>query len=217
MRIRFLRAGGARGSDAELSLTLARAIDEVNARTFRRAEYFDQDRLVLERAAALSGVAVSDGRLDSFEQWRNRVFERTITAFEDARPTLDLLRALGFAVGCVADGSREWTLRLLDRVELLESLDIVVASEESGEVKATGAALRLACRRLGIPPHETLFVGGRRDKDVQMAARVGAGAVLLARGGHATGSPVPMISSLFGVLDLPMRASDTRWPILATT
>lgn len=217
MRIRFLRAGGARGSDAELRRTLAHAVDEVNARTFRRAEYFDQDRLVLERAAALSGVAVSDGKLASFEQWRNRVFERAVTAFADAQPTLDLLRALGFVVGCVADGNREWTVRLLDRVGLLESLDIVVASEESGEVKATGAALRLACRRLGVPPHETLFVGDRRDKDVEMAASVGAGAVLLARGGHATRTPVPTISSLLDVLDLPIRAKDARWPILATT
>jgi HAD superfamily hydrolase (TIGR01549 family) len=218
MRIRFLRASGARGSDADLRRTLARSVAEVNALTFRRTAYFDQDRLVLERAAALSGLAVSDGQIASFEQWRNRAFERTVTAFPDARLTLVLLRALGLALGCVADGNREWTLRLLDRVGLLESLDIVVASEESGEVKATGAALRLACDRLGVLPRETLFVGDRRDKDVAMAAKVGAATVLLARGGLANRPPVPAVSSLLDLLDLPIRArKEERWPSLATT
>jgi HAD superfamily hydrolase (TIGR01549 family) len=218
MRIRFLRASGARGSDAHLQRTLDRSVADVNALTFRRTDYFDQDRLVLERAGALSGVAVSDGKLASFEQWRNRVFERAVAAFPDARPTLVLLRALGIAAGCVADGSSEWTRRLLERVGLLESLDIVVASEETGEVKATGAALRLACHRLGVPPGETLFVGDRRDKDVEMAAEVGAGAVLLARGGLATRSPVPAISSLLDVLDFPIGTrKEERWRNPATT
>jgi FMN phosphatase YigB (HAD superfamily) len=218
MRIRFLRASGARGSDAHLQRTLDRAIADANALTFRRVHYFDQDRLVLERAAALFRVAVSDGKLASFEQWRNRVFERAVAAFPDARPTLVLLRALGIGVGCVADGNRDWTLRLLDRVGLLASLDLVVASEESGEVKATGSALRLACRRLGILPRETLFVGDRRDKDVEMAAKDGAGAVLLARGGLVTPSPVLAISSLLDVLDFPIGArKEERWRNPATT
>jgi putative hydrolase of the HAD superfamily len=59
----------------------------------------------------------------------------------------------------------------------------VVASEESGEVKATGAALRLACTRLGVAPSQLVFVGDRLDKDVAMARAVGARAVLLDRGG----------------------------------
>jgi phosphoglycolate phosphatase len=218
MRIGFLRASGASGSEADLRRTLDRSVADVNALTFRRTDYFDQDRLVLERATTLSRVAVSDDKLASFEQWRNRVFERAVTPYPDARPTLALLRALGIAVGCVADGSREWTLRLLDRVGLLESLDLVVASEETGEVKATGAALRLACHRLGVLPRETLFVGDRRDKDVEMAAKVGASAVLLARGGPAARSPAPAISSLLDVLDFPIGTRrEEGWRNPATT
>jgi FMN phosphatase YigB (HAD superfamily) len=59
-RIRFLRAGGARANEAQLRINLERAITDVNALTFQRRVYFEQDRLVLERAAALSGIEVSE-------------------------------------------------------------------------------------------------------------------------------------------------------------
>lgn len=216
LRVRFLRAHGVRGADEELGRRLEDAVAEVDALTFRRRTYFEQDRLVLERAAAISGIDLSDSEVTSFERWRNRVFERAVVPFEEALPTLVLLRALGVRVGCVADGRREWTLRLLARVGLLDSLDVVVASEETGEVKATGAALRLACRRLGIDPSHAVFVGDRMDKDFEMAQKVGARPVLLARGGAPDRPDVETISSLIEVLDLHL-GKDMPRPNTATT
>jgi FMN phosphatase YigB (HAD superfamily) len=216
-RIRFLRACGAAESEAQLRVNLERAIADVNALTFRRRRYFEQDRLVLERAAALSGVAAPDAKLDAFEAWRNRAFARAVRAFADAEPTLRQLRARGVAVGCVADGGREWTRRLLARAGLLALLDVVVASEQSGEVKATGAALRLACARLGIETAGVLFVGDRLDKDVEMAVAAGAQALLLDRSGRRVGGRT--ISSLTAILDRPLaaREEEEAWRKTATT
>ncbi len=217
-RIRFLRACGADANEDALRQGLERAIADVNALTFDRREYFDQDRLVLEQAAALAGAAVSPAQLDGFERWRNRSFVRAIRAFPDAQPTLWGLRARGIAVGCVADGGYEWTHRLLARAGLLELLDVVVASEESGEVKATGAALQLACARLAVEPAETLFAGDRLDKDVQMAEAVGARALLLDRSPTRDGRGVETISSLLEILDLPLAArKEQPWRRAATT
>jgi HAD superfamily hydrolase (TIGR01549 family) len=217
-RIRFLRAGGAWASEAQLRMNLERAITDVNALTFRRREYFEQDRLVLERAAALSGIEVSEARLEAFERWRNRAFARAVRAFTDAEPTLRQLRVRGTAVGCVADGGREWTRRLLARAGLFGLLDVVVASEESGEVKATGAALRLACARLGIEPAGALFVGDRLDKDVQMAEAAGAQALLLDRSGRRLGRGSETICSLTEILDRPLAAREEgAWRKTATT
>jgi len=217
-RIRFLRAGGARATEAQLRMNLERAITDVNALTFRRREYFEQDRLVLERAAALSGIEVSEARLEAFERWRNRAFARAVRAFPDAEPTLRQLRVGGIAVGCIADGGREWTRRLLARAGLLALLDVVVASEESGEVKATGAALRLACARLGVEPASTLFVGDRLDKDIQMAEAAGAQALLLNRSGRRLGRGIETISSLTAILDRPLAAREEgAWRNTATT
>jgi FMN phosphatase YigB (HAD superfamily) len=75
-RIRFLRAGGARATEAQLRINLERAITDVNALTFQRRAYFEQDRLVLARAAALSGIEVPEPGLEAFERWRNRAFAR---------------------------------------------------------------------------------------------------------------------------------------------
>jgi putative hydrolase of the HAD superfamily len=207
-RIRFLRACGARLSEAQLRINLGRAIADVNALTLRRREYFDQDRLVLERAAALPGLEVPAARLDAFEGWRNRAFARAVRAFRDAEPTLRRLRARGIGVGCVADGGSEWTRRLLAEAGLLGLLDVVVASEESGEVKATGAALRLACARLHAEPTDVLFVGDRLDKDVRMAEAAGAQALLLDRSGRRLGGGSKTISSLTEVLDRPLVARE---------
>jgi HAD superfamily hydrolase (TIGR01549 family) len=217
-RIRFLRAGGARANEAQLRINLERAITDVNALTFQRRAYFEQDRLVLERAAALSGIEVSEPGLEAFERWRNRAFARAARAFPDAEPTLGQLRVRGVAVGCVADGGREWTRRLLARAGLLPLLDVVVASEESGEVKATGAALRLACARLGIEPAGALFVGDRLDKDVQMAEAAGAQALLLDRSRDRPDRGRKVISSLTEILDRPLAARmGGPWRKTATT
>jgi putative hydrolase of the HAD superfamily len=188
LRLRLLRSAGALAADAELARMLELAVAEVNALTFRRNTYFDQDRLVLMRAAERAGVSLSESTLDDFEQWRNRAFSRAIRTYPDVLPSIRTLKARGALVGCVADGTREWTLRLLEGAGLAEELDVVVGSAESGEVKATGAALRLACARLGVTPEETLFVGDRLDKDVEMAHAAGAAGVLLDRRGAGLGT-----------------------------
>jgi putative hydrolase of the HAD superfamily len=199
-------------------VNLERAIADVNALTFRRREYFEQDRLVLERTAALSGIEVSGAKLEEFECWRNRSFARAVRAFPDAEPTLRQLRGRGVAVGCVADGGREWTRRLLARPGLLGLLDVVVASEESGEVKATGAALLLACARLGVEPAGALFVGDRLDKDVRMAEAAGAQALLVERSGRKHHGEIGTISSLVEILKRPLAAREEgAWRKTATT
>jgi len=182
-RVRFLRSCGADAPEVELRSALARAVGLVNRLAPRARTYFDQDRTVLLRAARAVGVVPACDRLDAFEDWRNRAFARQARAFPDAAPTLQALRAAGLPVGCVADGALQWTELVLERAGLLELLDVVVASAESGEVKATGAALLLACERLGVDVRDVLFVGDRADKDVAMARTVGARALLLSRTG----------------------------------
>src|SRR5918995_805710 len=77
-RVCFLRASGARVTDAELRENLGRAIADVNALTFRRRRYFEQDRLVLECAASVSGLELPAANLDAFEGWRNRALARAV-------------------------------------------------------------------------------------------------------------------------------------------
>jgi FMN phosphatase YigB (HAD superfamily) len=171
-RIRFPRTFDAERRDVELRAALGEAVAAVNEIAGRGRRFFDQDRLVLERAAAKVGLEIPPERIDEFEEWRNRLFVRAVEAYPDAAMTLLGLRIAG-----------------------VDLLDVVVASEESGEVKATGAALRLACTRAGIDPSDVVFVGDRLDRDVTMARAAGAQAVLLVRSGGLD-TPAGSITSL---------------------
>lgn len=193
-RIRFLRGCGARQSDERLQGLIDDAVASVNRLALGRRAYFEQERLVLEQVGAALGLELPPARLDEFERWRNRAFARAARPYPDAAPTLRALRARRVASGCVADGGRRWTRLVLERCALLDLLDVVVASEESGEVKATGAALRLACARLGVEPAGVVYVGDRVDKDVLMAERVGCTAVLLVRDGRPETAPLAIAS-----------------------
>jgi putative hydrolase of the HAD superfamily len=217
-RIRFLRSFDGAIRDADIRPALGEAVADVNAIARNRRTFFDQDRLVLERVAARLGLTIPPERIDAFEEWRNRSFVRALEAYPDAAPTLLGLRIAGTPTACVADGSVRWVRLALERVGLLDLLDVVVASEESGEVKATGAALRLACTRLGIDPSTAVFVGDRLDKDVAMARAVGAQAVLLARGGDPH-TPVSSITSLADILTwrLETPKETLRWSTPTTS
>lgn len=211
-RARFLRSFDGAIHGADIQRALVEAVADVNAIARNRRGFFDQDRLVLARAAAKLGLTIPPERIDAFEDWRNRSFVRAVEAYPDAAPTLLGLRIAGVPTGCVADGRLHWVRVALERVGLLDLLDVVVASEESGEVKATGAALRLACARLGLDPSAVVFVGDRLDKDVAMARATGARAVLLVRGGNAH-APASSITSLTEILTWKLEtAKETpRW------
>jgi putative hydrolase of the HAD superfamily len=204
-RIRFLRSCGVGGSDTDLRRALSGAVAEVNE-IARRRQFFDQDRLVLELVAGKLGLTVAPERIDAFEEWRNKLFVRAVEAYPDAAITLLGLRIERVVTGCVADGHSRWVRLALRQAGLLDLLDVIVASEESGEVKATGAALRLACARAGLEPEDVVFVGDRLDKDIAMARTAGARAVLLDRD---TTSP-PSATSIWSLAEIANWQFETR-------
>jgi putative hydrolase of the HAD superfamily len=207
-RIRFLRAHGAEGADEQLQQIIDGAVRAVNALARTRTTYFEQDCVVLERAARRLGVDLPPDRVAEFERWRNHAFTHGVRAYPDAAPTLRALRQRGLATACVADGRLEWTNLTLERTGLRDLIDVAVASEETGQVKASGSALRLACERLRFDPQQILYVGDRMDKDVDVARRVGSPGLLLVRSGRRRPGQLASLSELLGPL-LPARARAT--------
>lgn len=217
-RIRFLRFCGAEGSDTDLRRALAEAVAEVNETARQRRRFFDQDRLVLELVTGRLGLTIAPERIDAFEEWRNKLFVRAVEAYPDAAITLLGLRIERVLTGCVADGHSRWVRLALRQAGLLDLLDVIVASEESGEVKASGAALRLACARAGLEPQDVVFVGDRLDKDVAMARAAGARAVLLDRD---TALP-PSTGSIWSLAEIlnwrfETRRETVRWSASTTS
>jgi putative hydrolase of the HAD superfamily len=100
--------------------------------------------------------------------------------FDDVRPALEQLKALGLKLGVISN----WDERLrplLAELRLLECFDTVVISSEAGHLKPTTEIFVRAASSLSLPPSAILHVGDSAREDVAGARAAGLRAALLAR------------------------------------
>lgn len=77
-----------------------------------------------------------------------------------------------FSIGIVSSGSR-WRVRSQIReFNMKQYVSVCVCSEDAPRRKPDPAPLRVALRRLGIPPNDTVYVGDAPE-DIEMARRAG--------------------------------------------
>jgi HAD superfamily hydrolase (TIGR01509 family) len=99
------------------------------------------------------------------------------SAYPDAAPTLQALKARGIAIAAVSNVG--FDLRpVLAGLGLLEHLDVVVLSYEIGAVKPDPDVFHMACDALGVEPEQTLMVGDHPEADGG-AADAGLGVLIL--------------------------------------
>jgi HAD superfamily hydrolase (TIGR01662 family) len=115
--------------------------------------------------------AITDGWLDS----------ENFELYEDAIPTLELLRARGLKVGLVSNTSRD-----LDAFIRHFGLDVDawISSGSHGKVKPSPTIFQAALDLLEVAPEEAVMVGDSPDDDVAGAVALGMRAFLLDREGR---------------------------------
>jgi phosphoglycolate phosphatase len=101
--------------------------------------------------------------------------------FHHVPEALRRLRACGLKLGCVTNKPREFTVPLLEHVQLAPWFDTVVAGDDVSEKKPHPALLLAACGRLGVAPAEALMIGDSIN-DALAAAAAGCAAVLVETG-----------------------------------
>ena len=108
-----------------------------------------------------------------------------MTADEQAAPVLSLLRTAGLSTGLIANliYGDELLRARLSKLRILNQLDTLVLSTETGWFKPHPAAFREAQQRLGITADEGLMVGDDWEFDVQAPQRMGMRAIWLRRDG----------------------------------
>jgi putative hydrolase of the HAD superfamily len=117
--------------------------------------------------------------------------------FSDVRKCLDRLRADQRRLGVVSNSPTEEGLRdLLDRLGVLASFEVIVASGSAGPRKPSREIFIRATTRLGLAPNSVLFVGDSLEQDVRGATAVGMPAVWLNRGGFGEDHSIPEVLSL---------------------
>jgi REG-2-like HAD superfamily hydrolase len=126
---------------------------------------------------------------------------------ERTAETLDELRRRGYRLGVIsnADGRAE---QALDAVGLRPHFELVVDSGLVGIDKPDPRIFRLAAERMGVQPHEAVYVGDIYEIDVQGARAAGMQAILIDPLWKWEDRDCPRIRGIHDLLDvLPERAA----------
>lgn len=139
-----------------------------------------------ERARALArsaGHELTDAAADAaFAVYRGH-YRDSWRAFPDVAGCLDGLRTRPqLRWGVITNGDPDNQRRKLDRIGVLDEMDVVVTSGEVGWAKPDPRIFAEACVRMGVRPAEAIVVGDRVDVDVVGARGAGLTGIWLDRG-----------------------------------
>jgi len=110
--------------------------------------------------------------LDTYRAHQDQLFDTELRPFPGADRTLAELERRGVPMAIVTSRLRRATLRGLDVCGLSRHFDVVITPEDVVHAKPDPEPVLAALARLGIPPHQALFVG---DSPHDIAAGRAAG------------------------------------------
>lgn len=92
---------------------------------------------------------------------------------DDARSTIDALRAWGLKLGVITNGQGTRQRRKIGVLGLATTFDTILVSEDEGVRKPDPEIFRRALGRCGVAAHEAMFVGDHPVADVAGAHQAG--------------------------------------------
>jgi putative hydrolase of the HAD superfamily len=113
------------------------------------------------------------------------------TAYPDAVPALERVRAGGLSVAVVTNGMSDLQWLKLERAGLAGYADAFVASSAAGIGKPDPRIFELALERIGCPAGQALMVGDSLERDIAGAQAAGLRAVWVDRRGRDAGDVNP--------------------------
>jgi putative hydrolase of the HAD superfamily len=133
-----------------------------------RTELFTGVLARLQLASELADTLLRDYRTG---------FPSACLLFPDAAQTLSALRAAGFGLGLITNGSVRMQSRKLECLALAPAFDAVLISGAEGVSKPDPEIFRRALDRLETRPEHAVFVGDHPEVDISGARRAGMKAV----------------------------------------
>jgi putative hydrolase of the HAD superfamily len=106
--------------------------------------------------------------------------------YPDVIPTLRRLKAKGIITGIVTNGLESDYQRILQKLRLTNSFEVVVGVDSCGKGKPSREIFDCALDRLHISPDEAIFVGDSIRCDYEGAKNAGIRPVLINREGNET-------------------------------
>lgn len=100
-------------------------------------------------------------------------FLEVMKPYPGAAETFDEIRARGLRLGIGTNMTADWQLKKLAVLGLIDKIDFVVSSEESGADKPDPNLFRICAEKAGCAPNECVFVGDSLEHDVAGSKAVG--------------------------------------------
>jgi putative hydrolase of the HAD superfamily len=123
-----------------------------------------------------------------------------VELYPDVAETIEHLKERNLKLGIVTNGFKNDIDEILPRVGLREVFEITVGVDAVGKPKPHKDIFLYAVERLGIRPHEALFVGDSFEIDYLGALRAGLKALLIDRDGVVRNKGVHKIRSLLEIV-----------------
>jgi phosphoglycolate phosphatase len=175
----------------------------------RVAAYVGKGADVLVHRALTDDLAGRAGEAD-FARGRTLFFahyhavngDRSIV-FAGVPVALQRLRDAGLQLACVTNKPREFTVPLLEKVQLAQFFGATVAGDDVREKKPHPALLLEACRRLHLAPADCVMIGDSVND--ALAAHAAGCPVVLVETGYNEGASVHHLSA-----QLPIEHAEAR-------
>ena len=163
--------------------------------------------LVEKTFAGLGGAATGSNlfeklyeRFESPEVWH---------VFEDVRPALAALRRQNFKLGLISN----WDERLrplLKKLDLIQYLDTVVISVETGFTKPAAEIFQQAADEMGLATQSILHIGDSIAEDFEGARNAGLPSLLLDRKGEGqVEQTIASLEEICSLLELPGSSTES--------
>jgi len=128
--------------------------------------------------------------------------------FSDTMSTMHRLKKAGYRLGMVSDsdGTPGMKMKRIRRQPFLKYLEtIVVAGEDTPNVKPSRRPFTLVAEQLGLRPRNCVYIGDNPNTDIQGAKGVGMMMIILNRRGPKGGHPDYVAGSLSDAARLIIR------------
>ena len=137
-----------------------------------------------------------------------KTYARASPLFSDTMSTIHRLKNAGFRLGMVSDsdGTPGMKMKRIRRQPFLKYIEtVVVAGEDTSNVKPSRRPFTLVAEQLGLQPRNCVYIGDNPNTDIQGAKGVGMMMILVKRRGPKGGHPDYLARSLSDAARLLIR------------
>jgi HAD superfamily hydrolase (TIGR01549 family) len=178
----YRRAGEQYGLDLDPALYDQARLDAL--RTLQKHPELEHDEEIwyafTERIVRGMGGDSPNARECAVDIERRWERSHNFSLYDDAVPTLEYLRGLGFKIGLVSNGARDLDEFVADHGLVV---DAAVSSRGHGWTKPHPSIFRAVLERLDVEPEDAAMVGDSPEDDIEGAKALGMRAFLLDREG----------------------------------